>query len=272
MTIIPDRRSDRFVRWFNRYVRRLVRRRFASVRVLGEDADALAALDDFGGPAIVILNHASWWDPLVGLLLADALLPNRDACAPMDAVQLRRLGLFRRLGVFGVDPDDPATMREMTDHVVERFSKVGRPTLWITPQGQFTDVRVPVTLRPGAAAVAAKLPAVRVVAVGVEYVFWQDQLPEMLIAIDEVHPQRRSLAGWQRAMQGQLQSTLDRLAGAVMARDERAFRPLLEGAGGKTGFFYDLWLRLRGRSGRIEARRAGAERPRDGSTQTTGEE
>jgi len=275
MAIIPDRRWERFVGWFNRYVRRLVRRRFAAVRVLGDDARKLADLDAHDGPLIVIMNHASWWDPLVGLLLADALVPSRDACAPMDAVQLRRLGMFRWLGVFGVDPDDPETMREMAEYVSGRFEGLLRPSLWITPQGEFTDVRAPVVMRPGAAAVAARLAPelgpLRVIAIGIEYVFWQDQLPELAIAIDEVCPgggrverdgleppglERAGLGRWHRAMQSQLQATLDRLAAAVIARDEAAFRPLLTGAQGKTGFIYDLWLRLRGRSGRIEARRA----------------
>ena len=208
-----------------------------------------------------MMNHASWWDPLVGLLLADALVPSRDVCAPMDAEQLRRIGIFRRLGVFGVDPDDPATLPAMVEHVTSLFRAQTRPTLWITPQGKFTDVRVPVRLRPGAASIAARCDSIRVIAVAVEYAFWQDQLPEIFIGIEEVLPERRSVSGWHRGMQATLQRSLDRLREGVVAREPDRFEPLLAGRAGRTGFFYDLWLRLRGRDGAIVAEgRANAKR------------
>jgi len=49
------------------------------------------------------MNHASWWDPLVNLLLAREFFPHRQIYGPMDAVALERYALFKRLGMFGVE-------------------------------------------------------------------------------------------------------------------------------------------------------------------------
>ena len=48
------------------------------------------------GPLIVVLNHPSWWDPLVGLVLTE-LFPDRAHYFPMDAHALQRYRIFQRL-------------------------------------------------------------------------------------------------------------------------------------------------------------------------------
>ena len=89
---------------------------------------------------MVYLNHPSWWDPLVCLVLAHRCFPGRAAFAPMDAAQLERYRFFRKLGAFGVERG--------TRHGAAAFLRIGtkvlaRPgaMLWLTPQARFADAR-----------------------------------------------------------------------------------------------------------------------------------
>ncbi len=45
------------------------------------------------GPLIVVLNHPSWWDPLVGLILSERF-PGRTHYAPIEAAALARYPLL----------------------------------------------------------------------------------------------------------------------------------------------------------------------------------
>ena len=105
-----------------------------------------------GRPLIVYSNHPSWWDPAVCILLCDMLFPDRAGFGPMDASALGKYGVLERMGVFGVEQQDPrgaATFLRTCLAVLENPSAM----LWITAEGAFTDPRTrPITLRPGLAA------------------------------------------------------------------------------------------------------------------------
>ena len=58
--------------------------------------------------------------------------------------------------------------------------------LWITPQGQFSDVRErPIVFKPGMAALAARVPRCAVLPLAIEYVFWNERTPEVLLSFGE---------------------------------------------------------------------------------------
>lgn len=252
-TLIPHRRDDRFVALFAWYSRRLVRREFNALRLEATSADALLALNQSPRPLLVAMNHSSWWDPLVGLLLARAFLPNRSPIAPMDRAQLARFQFMRRLGLFGIDPDDPASLPVLIRCVADHFATAPSPTVWITPQGEFSDPRNPVRLRPGAAAIAARTeaPGCDVLSIAVEYAFWQHKRPEIFVRAQAVTPDGPSTTDWHRAIQSTMQSNADALAALVSTRDPSPFVSLLGDAAPATNPVYDLWLRLRGRSGKL---------------------
>lgn len=249
-----------FARVFAWYARRLLRSRFHRVRMTPEGRGLLRGLDGETAPLIICCTHVSWWDPLVGLDLQRELLPSRAAFSPMDADQLRRFAFFRKVGLFGIDPDDPASLGAMTSYVSELASAHPRLTLALTPQGRFADPREPVRIRPGAAALAARLERTRVVCVAIEYAFWQDQKPEVFVHAVESRPVAASTASWQRAIAAGMQAAADELARRVIARDPGGFEILLGAAMGRATAanpVHGLWLALRGRSGEIESRRAG---------------
>ena len=254
--LIPEVRSPRFRRFFAGYAGRLISRRFHGVRLMHGSREVLESIGSGRTPAITLFTHASWWDPLAGLMLWNRFMHERDAFLPMERDQLERFRFFRRLGTFGIDPDDPASLERMRDHVLDRFAERPTSLLGLTPQGRFTDPRSSIRLRPGAAAIAAALPEPPTVAtVAIEYVFWQDARPEMLVSAEACEaPTVGTTAGWHRRMSEAFTATTERLASAAMSRDPDAFE-LVAGGAARINPVMDAWLRLRGRSGGIRASR-----------------
>ncbi len=260
--LIPGAYSRRFTGWFSRWIRGMFNKRFNAVRAEHGTAAAMRSLADHPGPIIVLLNHSSWWDPLTCVLAADLWMPGRTPAAPMDATQLEKFGIFKKLGIFGVDPDDAAGLRAMTRYVIDIFENQPLPTLWITPQGRFADVRSPIVVRPGAASIAAAVcrserlgaGTLRVVSLSVEYGFWHEQRPELFLRAIAVDPPAdpASTGGWRRAMETAMNANAAALATAVMSRDPERFEVVAAGRAARTNPLYDLWLKVRGRKAELE--------------------
>jgi 1-acyl-sn-glycerol-3-phosphate acyltransferase len=86
------------IRGFTRYVKKFLRKNFHAVRL----SRSGAALPNDGLPVILVLNHPSWWDPMVGTALTE-LLPAFSHYVAMDAAMLKVYRVFTRLGFFGID-------------------------------------------------------------------------------------------------------------------------------------------------------------------------
>jgi hypothetical protein len=234
------------------YAERLLRRSFHAVRALPGSHDALAAVGAAPGPGLLVMTHASWWDPIVGAFLWRRAFRGRPVLAPMDRRELERFRFMRKLGLFGIDPDDPGSMAAMLGYVGHEVRSDPQTVLMLTPQGRFTDPRDPLVVRPGAAALAARLGVGSAVAVAVEYAFGRERKPEVFLAarlIDVAPPGR--VASWQRSIVEAMQGTSQQLAGAVRRRDESRFEEWLGGAS-SVHPVYDWWLRLRGKRSGIE--------------------
>ena len=166
---------------FAAYSRGYLRRRFHAVRVL---KSALPPRD-CPHPLVVYLNHAAWWDPLVCLLLAREFFPRRTSFAPIDAAMLERYRIFKQLGFFGVE--------QGTTRGALTFLRTAQATLassanalWLTPQGRFVDVRErPLRLQDGLGALATRTPNAAFIPLAIEYAFWTEPRPEILVAFGE---------------------------------------------------------------------------------------
>jgi 1-acyl-sn-glycerol-3-phosphate acyltransferase len=233
--------SQMTLRFFQRIVRIYFRRHFRSVMV--QQAEVLAGVT---GPLIIYANHSSWWDPMVSVLLAQRLLPERKHYAPMDAAALERYPILAKIGIF---PVEMATARGAAQFL--RTSQVilaSGGVVWITPQGRFVDSRErPLGFKSGLGALVARIPGVLVVPLAIEYTFWDERLPETLLRIGE--PVRLadgvSTEAASEALESALVGTMEELKGAAMARDASAFRVLLRGGRG-TGGMYGIGRRVRG--------------------------
>lgn len=240
-------------RGFLRYLRFYLRRNLDGVRVSKAGLRAAAGgSEDLASrvgerAVLVVANHPSWWDPLLFGLVTDALLPDRPIYGPMEAEALERYGVFRRLGVFGVE-DGPRGARRFLE-IGRAILETPRSVLWVTAEGQLTDPRVrPVRLERGVSHLARRVPAALVLPAALEVVLWDERLPEALVrfgepvtvdadeppAVDEIH----------QRIERALEAAMDALAEESTARDPERFVSLLDGARG-TGGLYDLARRIR---------------------------
>lgn len=136
--------SRRAIGLFSFYLRWYLRRHFHRVRV----ANA-GRIPPLAQPLILFCNHASWWDPLASMLLAQTILPARQHYAPVDSTVLAHYGIFRPMGFFPVDNRSSRGVAQLLragDQVLSRPGAV----LWVTPEDQIQDVRQrPIISGPG---------------------------------------------------------------------------------------------------------------------------
>jgi 1-acyl-sn-glycerol-3-phosphate acyltransferase len=248
------------VRWnwlfngFCRYVLRYLRKNFNAVRLTKNSA----AIPSDGLPVLVVLNHPSWWDPLIGTALIQRFAEVEHFGA-IDAVALQQYPLFTRLGFFGVDTTSLRGAAEFLKTAQEIFAKPNR-VIWVTAQGHFADARVrPLGLKSGVGHLAARLEAGWILPVALEYGFWNERLPEAFIRIAEPIPVRAhsQLTGkqWTQVIEEALTNSMDELSLEVQRRDAEQFETLIGGSSG-VGGLYDGFRRtlswLRGK--RFDAR------------------
>ncbi|MFG0307239.1 MAG: hypothetical protein ACF8Q5_13600 [Phycisphaerales bacterium JB040] len=255
--IFPARPS-RFVRpGFLWYAARLFRKRFNALRLTPDSEDSIREAAERDAPLLVVSNHPGWWDPLVLFLIGDRYFPDRPTSGPIDAAQWRKFSALKRVGLFGLDTEHPDAFDALVAHCTRLCAHSPRTAFGITAQGAFTDVRAPVRLRPGAAALASALPNPSVLAVNLEYAFWNEPKPEAFLHARGVQPpDSASTTSWQRALTRTLRHGSETLSGLVIAREPDAFRLFSQRRGGRAHAsgvtpLHDLWMRLRGHDPRM---------------------
>lgn len=233
---------------FSRYAQSYLARHFHTVRLsrAGFPDRTLAR----GRPVIVYLNHPSWWDPLVGMLLALKLFPDRRHFSPIDAAALVRYKFFERLGFFGIEPGSARGARRFLAVAQETLSgpQAGDASLWITAGGRFADPRErPVRLQAGLGHLASRLRDGIVFPLALEYPFWEERFPEALARFGEpvsLGDTGLTREDWTAVLEENLAAAQDALAAEALTRDPARFEILLGGNAG-VGGVYDAWRRLR---------------------------
>lgn len=234
---------------FSAYTRRYVGGRFHALRILNDGLPA----HDSSRPIVIFLNHASWWDPLICLLLARQFFPERTSFAPIESAMLDRYRFFRYLGFFGVEPSVRGALKFL--RVSRLLLTSPRNAIWLTPQGRFCDVRErPLHFQDGLGALAAQTKGAIFLPLALEYTFWHDSRPEILVAFGTPITNAElseSAEEWTEKFSAALAVTQDRLATRSKERDPRAWRVLNNGSSGVNAF-YDRWRWLRARIRRQE--------------------
>lgn len=238
------RRSPGAFRLFRWYARHYLARGFHAVRI--SRTGPIPALPD--RPVVVVLNHASWWDPLVAMALTSELPGDRVHYAPIESIGLAQYPFFEKLGFFGIETSTRAG--------AARFLRTGlavleRPEvmLWITAQGTFVDPRDrPMRLRPGIGHLAHRLVDSVIWTLAIEYPFWNDRCPEALLRFGQPIAIRDGSTArpreWTAAIERSLEESQDALAAEARRRDPDAFSVLIGGTAG-VGGVYDGWRRMR---------------------------
>jgi len=238
----PPAVSGPLLQWFLRYARFYVSRHMHSVRVSQEHH----LLQVVGRPLVLYMNHPSWWDPMIAAVLAAQYLPSYLHYAPIDADALKKYRFFRKLGFFGMKQGNFDSQRRLLD-IARQVLSQGGAALWITPQSRFSDVRErPLQVGSGLPHLVRKAPQCAVLPVAIEYTFWQESKPEVLVRFGgPVEGQQVSVDPHAaQSLELALERVLDELSEAAIARDECSFRVILSGKSG-VGGVYDLWGRGR---------------------------
>jgi 1-acyl-sn-glycerol-3-phosphate acyltransferase len=234
--------SKRAVGLFSIYLNWYLKRHFHALRI----ANA-GRIPPQAQPLILFANHASWWDPLTAILVGQAILPHRQHYAPMDETALEHYAIFKPMGFFPVDNASArgaAQLLRAGHQILERPGSV----LWITPESQFQDVRKrPIAFRPGLGALMSRTGRMTCVPISIEYVYWNERLPEILVNIGEpleiADGTMEDTRTWTNLLSYAMAATLDELAMLAIERDSSAFETILSGSGG-IGGIYEAWKRM----------------------------
>ncbi|HEX5867133.1 MAG TPA: lysophospholipid acyltransferase family protein [Beijerinckiaceae bacterium] len=239
-----ERRSPLVFGFFVRIFRRTFSRDFHALRVSRRGLPPEAAT-----PRLVLFsNHPSWWDAVACVLLAQRFFPGRAAFAPIHADMLKRYPFMGRIGAFGIEPEGRAGGAAFLAGA-RRILADPEGLLLVTAQGRFADARErPVRLRPGIAHVAALQPDATFVPLALDYVFWDERKPELLVRFGAPIPAaslaHRPVAERTDALARALEETMNALTLEAMTRDPAAFDILFAGRVG-VGGVYDAWRRTR---------------------------
>jgi 1-acyl-sn-glycerol-3-phosphate acyltransferase len=238
--------STHAVKIFAAYGRCFLRRRFHALRML-KSAQPPRALSR---PLVIYLNHASWWDPLVCLCLSRGLFPDRTSFAPIDAASLEKYRFFKHIGMYGLERQSVRGALQFA-RTTSAILDTERTVVWLTPQGGFSDVRErPLRIRRGLGALAARSREVDFLPLAIEYTFWTEPRPEILVAFGEaITPSReeaRSAEEWTELCGAALEAAQDELASRSCRRDPSDWLVLEKGARG-VNVIYDAWRMIRAR-------------------------
>jgi 1-acyl-sn-glycerol-3-phosphate acyltransferase len=232
-------------RWFadgfrDVYLPRYLRKRVHAVRLARGSASVPES-----GPYLVAMNHPGWFDPLTAVWLTRRFPPAVEHFGAIDRDALTVYRFFRWLGMVGVDTKSVRGAAEFLRTATTLLAKPDR-AFWITAQGAFADVRKrPLNLRSGVGHLAARMAGGWVLPVAVEYPFWAERTPEVLIRVGDPLPAGGGTGrDWTRRVEESLTATMDALAIDSLSRDEGRFETLLGGSAGAGGVF-DLWRRAK---------------------------
>jgi len=239
------------LRWFTWYCRGYIRRHFHSLRV----SRAGLPPDTTGLPLVIFTNHASWWDPLVGLVIKDSFFSNRALFTPIDSAMLARYRMFTKLGFFGVEQHSRRGAVQFL-RTSEAILQSPNHLLAVTPQSRFADARErPVRFQAGLGHLATRVESALFLPMVTEFAFWEERLPEILVRFGEPVEIRREYSSafthdyWTELFEQKLEAAQDALSIEAQRRIPSEFQMLLLGGAGQGGV-YDFWrafkARLRG--------------------------
>lgn len=230
---------DWLVQGFLRYAQPMMAKHFHALavneRLLPEEIPENA-------PIIVYGNHPGWWDPIVAALLRREYFPLRRMYAPIDAQALAQYKILSQMGFYGLELDSKQGAADFL-RVSRAILSSPKSTLWLTPEGQFSDPRDRSTsLMTGLAHLVHRQPGIWVLPLAVEYCFWEERLPEALAMfgapMDSTEFSHHSKSSIHQKLTEALRTTQDGLSQLSIARDSDSFRVIFSG---KRRTWYDIF-------------------------------
>ena len=229
-------RSSLPISFFGKLFERDLRASFHAVRCSGP-------VPVGSGAIVLFANHPSWWDGEIFAWLSTTMFAERRSFVPIEAAMLERYRFFRKLGAFGVAPGykGAATFLAVGEAVLELDDGL----LLVNAEGRFRDVRDrPLQVAAGLAHLAKRKPKGRFVPLAIEYAFWDERRPNLLLRFGEPVDAEGIRAEGKAVLRDALTATMDALAADVATRDPARFTTLLSGKT-KINPVYDGWRRAK---------------------------
>jgi len=183
-------------------------------------------------PVVFFCNHPGWWDPIVAMQVCQHRYPDRVFYAPIDQIAIEKYSVFSKLGFFGVTLDQREGAIAFLKQT-QSIMKASGSTLWITPEGRFSDARdVSASWMPGLAHLAKQYPDAVCIPMAIEYPFIHEAKPLMLCKIGK-SIEASSLLSMSKNdcssyLESQLRLTQKSLANSVMTRSFESFKVLVQ--------------------------------------------
>jgi chlorobactene lauroyltransferase len=173
---IPANESKWVITIFDLYVRNLFWRRFKNIAIdqeyqPGEDSKT-----------IYYLNHSSWWDGLIPLLLNQKIFKQK-ARALMEDKQMRDHKFFSRIGAFSVNLEEPRAALKSMRYAVDSMKRQNS-SLFIYPEGKivpFSNQKP--NFQKGLGWIASRTPDTDVVPIGIYIHTARHDKPELFIKV-----------------------------------------------------------------------------------------
>lgn len=202
---IEANESRLFISLFGWYVKWLFRFRFKQIWIKQD------YYPESDSRTIYYLNHSSWWDGIIPLLL-NRYLFNQRARAMMEDKQMLRYTFFRRIGAFSVNLDAPRKSGRSLRYAMESMKR-DNSSLYIYPEGKIVpfSVKKP-EFEGGLTWLARQLPEVDIVPVGIYIHTIRHDKPELHINIGQKVETNGAIESKQQ-LQQKLESSLQLLLG-----------------------------------------------------------
>jgi 1-acyl-sn-glycerol-3-phosphate acyltransferase len=177
---IPAKKSPAFIKVFRLYTKLLFKWRFKKVWLKQEYEPCSEC------KTVYFLNHHSWWDGLIPLMLNEYRF-GQQARALMEDKQMKTYALFQKIGAFSINRDDPRSAITSLRYAVESFER-SNASLFIYPEGTITPVGTSMNFEGGLAWLHNKLDDVDFVPVGIYMHTIRHNKPELHLHVG--HPVR----------------------------------------------------------------------------------
>jgi len=173
---IPAKESAFYIHFFAWYSKFLTRIRFQNVFIENRYEP--------GGDSktIYFLNHSSWWDGLIPLLLNHFVFKQK-ARALMEDKQMRNHPFFSKIGAFSINLDEPRATIQSLRYALSSLERENS-SLFIYPEGEFGDgCEQNIKFKPGLAWLVKRLPFVDIVPVAIHQNNFRHSKSELFISV-----------------------------------------------------------------------------------------
>ena len=174
-------------------------------------------------PVIFAANHTSWWDPFVLREAHRRVRPDAPIYTLMLESELRSRPFFRRIGIVGIDPSSPASVRRAIRVLKRRIASNPASVTSYFPQGRiWPATKRPLDFRRGISLFAAAMKPVQVVPTAIRVEALNRPAATIFLRMSEPLLVTRQDDNLSTELEGRVEALLDKLGVELDRRGEAA--------------------------------------------------